>query len=68
MVPSRRESLRRCRVLIETYADLPMDFADATLVTLAEEIDTDLILTTDRRDFEVYRIHGRKLFEVLPRS
>ena len=36
-------------------------------VTLAEELDTHLILTTDRRDFEVYRIRGRKRFEVLPR-
>ncbi len=67
LVPSTRESLARCRVLIETYADLPMDFADATLVTLAEELDTHRILTTDRRDFEVYRIRGRKRFEVLPR-
>ena len=29
------------------YQDLPMDFADATLVVLAEEIETDTILTTD---------------------
>ena len=67
IVPSTRESLARCRVLIDTYADLPMDFADATLVTLAEELDTHLILTTDHRDFEVYRIGGRTRFEVLPR-
>ena len=68
IVPSTRKSLARCRTLIETYADLPMDFADATLVTLAEELDTHLILTIDRRDFEVYRIRGRKRFEILPRS
>lgn len=67
IVPSTRESLARCRLLIETYADLPMDVADATLVTLAEEFDSPLSLTTDRRDFEVYRIHGRTRFDVLPR-
>ena len=26
------------------YADLPMDYADATLVVLAEELDTNLVL------------------------
>jgi uncharacterized protein len=43
-----------------------MDYADATLVVLAEELDTDLVLTTDRRDFTVYRIRGRRRFDVLP--
>lgn len=49
-----------------THADLPMDYADATLVVLAEEIGTDVIFTTDRRDFQVYRIRGRKRFRVVP--
>ena len=48
------------------YADLPMDYADATLVVLAEEIGTDLLFTTDRRDFRVYRIRGRKGFRIVP--
>jgi predicted nucleic acid-binding protein len=30
------------------YADLPMDYADATLVVMAEELGTDLVFTTDR--------------------
>ncbi len=66
LVPSTGASLRRCRALMRTYADLPMDFADATLVTLAEELHTDLVFTTDRRDFGVYRIAGRKRFRVVP--
>lgn len=33
-VPSTEVSLLRCRDLINKYADLPMDFADATLVVL----------------------------------
>lgn len=41
-----------------------MDFADATLVVLAEDLGTDRILTTDRRDFSVYRISGRKPFRI----
>ena len=54
LVPSSPVSLRRCRELVDTYRDLPMDCADATLVTLAEELDTSRILTTDQRDFSVY--------------
>jgi predicted nucleic acid-binding protein len=43
-----------------------MDFADATLVALAEELRTPLVLTTDRRDFGIYRIEGRRRFAIRP--
>jgi predicted nucleic acid-binding protein len=66
LVPSTVASLRRCRDLIHAYRDQPMDFADATLVTLAEELKTSLILTTDRKDFSVYRIERRKRFTIKP--
>lgn len=64
MAPSLA-TLRRCHRLIEKYADLPMDYADATLVVLAEELDTDLVFTTDR-DFKVYRIGGSRPFRIVP--
>ena len=35
LVPSTATSLQRVRKLLDKYADLPMDFADATLVALA---------------------------------
>lgn len=66
LVPSSPQSLRRCRELLRVYGDLPMDYADATLVALAEELDAARILTTDRRDFGVYRIRGRKKFRIEP--
>ena len=66
LVPSSPASLRRCRELIHVYRDLPMDFADATLVVLAEELRTSLVLTTDRRDFGIYRIEGKRKFKVKP--
>jgi len=44
-----------------------MDLADATLVVLAEELNTDLVFTVDR-DFGVYRIRGRKPFRVVPKD
>ena len=58
-------TLRRCHQLIEKYADVPMDYADATLVALAEELDTDLIFTTDG-DFQVYRMGKNRPFRVVP--
>jgi len=66
LVPATNASLRRCRDLVKQYSDLPMDYADATLVVLAEDVGTNLVFTTDRRDFTVYRIKGRQRFEVLP--
>jgi uncharacterized protein len=46
------------------YADCPMDFADSTLVVLAEDLQTNIVLTTDRREFSVYRIAGRRRFSL----
>lgn len=66
IVPSTPASLKRVRVLLDKYADLPMDFADATLVVLAEELGTSLVFTTDRTDFAVYRVKDRKPFRVVP--
>ena len=66
LVPASSSALARCRVLVEKYSDQPMDYADATLVALAEELDTNLVFTTDRRDFEVYRLAGSRAFEIVP--
>jgi uncharacterized protein len=64
LVPTSTVALRRARQLMQRYADCPMDFADATLVVLAEELGTDVVLTTDQRDFSVYRIGRNKRFNI----
>ena len=66
LVPTGLATLRRARALIQKYVDRQMDFADATLVALAEDLDTDLVFTTDRTDFTVYRLNGRRPFTILP--
>ncbi len=48
-MPATTALLRRSGDLLSQYAGLPMNYADATLVVLAEEPDTDLVLDTDRR-------------------
>ena len=48
------DGLARIGDLIRKYLDRPMDFADASLVWVAEQTGVLEILTTDR-DFEIYR-------------
>lgn len=55
--------LGRMVKLIERYADLPMDLADASLVVLAEDLGHGRIVTVDRRDFSIYRWGRNKSFE-----
>ena len=66
LVPSSAISLQRVVVLMERYRNVPMDFADATLVVLGEELETHQVFTLDRRGFSVYRLHQRKAFQILP--
>ena len=50
--------------LTSKYADLPMDFADACLVFLADKLNIDTVATIDR-DFNIYRLKGKKAFTLL---
>ena len=51
--------------LMEQHANVPMDFADATLVLLAEMIDATDVLTLDRRGFATYRTRGGRAFHLV---
>ncbi|MGA1263903.1 MAG: type II toxin-antitoxin system VapC family toxin [Prochlorothrix sp.] len=57
-----RNHLARMLDLMVRYADLPMDLADASLVVLAEQLQEGRILTTDRRDFSIYRWNNTQYF------
>jgi predicted nucleic acid-binding protein len=48
--------------LMRRYANVPMSFADACLVRMAEQYQNSRVLTIDRH-FTIYRKHGR---EVIP--
>lgn len=52
--------------LMTQYSDRPMDFADATLVYLANRESLNTVFTTDRADFETYRLAGRRRFRIFP--
>ena len=57
--------LHEAVTLMEKYADTPMDFADATLVLLAEGLDVQDVLTLDRRGFSTYRTRQRRGFQLV---
>jgi predicted nucleic acid-binding protein len=66
ILPISDSDLPRLDELMKRYNDHPMDFADATLVLLAERESVTTIFSIDNNDFETYRIHGRKRFTVIP--
>jgi len=65
LITLERESLQRSYELMKKYRDVPMDLADATLVAAAESLGVSRIFSLDS-DFRVYRLHGRKAFDIVP--
>lgn len=51
--------------IISKYADLPCDYADASLIWVAEKTGVLQIATIDQDDFSVYRVRGRRGFRIL---
>lgn len=62
------DALVRALELMVQYADAPMDFADASLVTAAETHSLQKIFTLDHSDFNTYRIrrgHRHVAFDII---
>ena len=57
------EDVPRLDELLARYEK--MDFADATLVLIAEKTGVTTIFTIDRRDFETYRTRSGRHFRLL---
>jgi len=55
----------RLAAIMEQYAELPCDFADATLIDLAERSGVTAVATLDQRGFSVYRLRGGRRFRIL---
>jgi predicted nucleic acid-binding protein len=66
IAPITDTDLPALEALMHRYADRPMDFADATLVHVAERAGLSTILTIDHDDFETYRIGRSAKFRILP--
>lgn len=50
-----KHHVERMIQLMENYANLPMDLADASLVVLAEHLANGRIFTVGRRDLNTYQ-------------
>ena len=59
------EDLRSAVALMSQYKDTPMDFADATLVLLADALGQYDICTLDRRGFRTFRSAKGKRFNLI---
>ena len=66
LLPVDDRDTAELETLMKRYADRPMDFADATLVRLAQREGLTTVFTVDHDDFETYRIEGRRRFRVVP--
>ena len=66
LVPMNPAVLNRCVHLMSKYSDVPMDYADATLVAVGETLGIRDVLTLDRRGFSVYRYASRGAFRIFP--
>jgi predicted nucleic acid-binding protein len=51
--------------ILAQYSNLPCDYADASLIALAERTGVTAIATIDQRDFSVYRLRGRRRFRLV---
>ena len=54
--------LPRIIAIMDKYHDLPADFADASLVALAERLNVSRVASVDR-DFAIYRLAGKRRLE-----
>jgi len=63
--PIGADDLPEIAAIVRRYADRKIDFADATLVWVADLIATLDVMTIDRRDFEVYRARGGRAFNLV---
>ena len=66
LVPSSIKSLSTVSRLMEKYRDLPMDFADGSLVCIAYDLGIHAAVTFDKKHFGLYRV-GKKPFTIVPR-
>ena len=58
--------LDRVAEVMDAYADFPLGFVDASIVAIAERLETREVLTTDRRHFSAVRPRHARGFQLVP--
>jgi len=52
--------------LLDTYTDIGLDAADASIIAIAERLNRTTIATLDQRDFRIVRPAHATAFELIP--
>ena len=60
------EDWARIAELVEQYRDFPLGGTDASVVAVAERLDTDLVITLDHRHFGAIQPRHCAAFRILP--
>jgi predicted nucleic acid-binding protein len=56
----------RIAEIVDRYRNFPLGGTDASIIVLAERLDTDLVITLDRRHFGAVRPRHRSALRLLP--
>jgi len=62
----RCEDWERIAELVSQYRDFPLGGTDASVIALAERLDTSTVVTLDRRHFAAVRPRHCEVFTLLP--
>jgi hypothetical protein len=60
------EDWTRIAELVERYSEFPLGGTDASVVTVAERLETDVVVTLDRRHFAAIKPRHCPAFRLLP--
>lgn len=66
LAPIDRGDVERAMEVIDQYHDLGIGLTDASIVVLAERLDTRRVFTLDRRHFDALRPLQGGRFEISP--
>jgi uncharacterized protein len=66
LLPLVGAETRSIGAIMEQYASIRPQLADAALVYLAEREKIDTVFTLDRRDFSIYRLSRKRAFRIVP--
>ncbi len=58
--------VKEAALLMKKYSDTPMDFADATLVLLADQLNVLNVITLDHLGFSTYRTRRGRSLRMMP--
>ncbi len=66
VISATEADLEQTANILTQYASSRIDFVDALVMSTAERLDIETVLTVDYRDFRLYRPHHCAYFTLLP--